>query len=409
MKFITHLIIFLFPLLISAQYPESGIKIRTITAGVNLDDINDTESIHKAIEFLNNAREKYSVEGYEVQTIRIATQNFHLYSDATIAANIIFLKKIDEIAKKHNVEVSIGQILPPNTYSQEASLLAIKIINNTERINFSIPISSKELGVMPKSIQSAAETIMAIAQNSERGMGNFRFTASANVPPGTPFFPAAYHEGENNFSIGLESPNAIKKSFSKGWFDENSKETLKKDLDSLLKPIENIAIDIDETFDGYKYHGIDTSPAPGLDASIGDAIEELSRTPFGEPATLRACAMITDVLKSIDVKRCGYSGLMLPVMEDRTLAKRAMEGRYDVHELLLYSAVSGTGLDVVPLPGNISMDKISGLLQDIAALSLKYEDKALSARLFIVPGKDKGYYFYSDNPYLTGCTIMNLD
>ncbi|QCK16782.1 DUF711 family protein [Mangrovivirga cuniculi] len=302
MKIVSQLILILFPILISAQYPESGIKIRTITAGINLEDINDTESIDKAVEFLNRAREKYTVAGYEVQTIRIATQNFHLYAEPTIAANIIYLKKIDALAKKYNVEISIGQILPPDTYSQEASLLAIKIINNTERINFSIPISSKESGVMPKSIQAAAETIMAIAQNSERGIGNFRFTASANVPPGTPFFPAAYHEGENNFSIGLESPNALKKSLTKGWFDERSKEILKNDLDSLFKPIENVAIDIDETFDGYKYHGIDTSPAPGLDASIGDAIEELSGSPFGEPSTLRACSMITDVLKSIDVK-----------------------------------------------------------------------------------------------------------
>ena len=49
---------------------------------------------------------------------------------------------------------------------------------------------------------------------------------------------------------------------------------------------------------------------------------------------------------------CGYCGLMLPVLEDPVLAQRAGEGRYSVRDLLLYSSVCGTGLDVVPVPGD---------------------------------------------------------
>jgi uncharacterized protein (UPF0210 family) len=41
---------------------------------------------------------------------------------------------------------------------------------------------------------------------------------------------------------------------------------------------------------------------------------------------------------------------MLPVIEDIVLAQRAMEGRFTVQELLLYSSVSGTGLDVAKFP-----------------------------------------------------------
>ena len=43
---------------------------------------------------------------------------------------------------------------------------------------------------------------------------------------------------------------------------------------------------------------------------------------------------------------------MLPVLEDDVLAARASEGRFGVRELLLYSSVCGTGLDVVPIPGD---------------------------------------------------------
>ncbi len=157
---------------------------------------------------------------------------------------------------------------------------------------------------------------------------------------------------------------------------------------------------------GWNYLGIDTSPAPGPDASIGRAIEELTRAPFGSPSTLAGCAAITDVLNGLNVKTCGYSGLMLPVLEDTVLAQRASEGRYGVSELLLYSSVCGTGLDVVPLPGDTSVESLEAVITDVAALSNKYR-KALSARLFPIPGKHAGEKVSFDNPFLTDSVVMS--
>ena len=159
----------------------------------------------------------------------------------------------------------------------------------------------------------------------------------------------------------------------------------------------------------WQYDEIDVSPAPGLDASIGQAIEEYSKQPFGSPSTLSACALITDVLKSPDIQKCGYSGLMLPVIEDKVLAQRAMEGRFSVQELLLYSSVSGTGLDVVPLPGDTPKQVLENILIDVAALSLKYNSKALSARLFLIPDKKAGDIVKFENPYLTPSIVMKAD
>ncbi|HET9429890.1 MAG TPA: DUF711 family protein, partial [Chitinophagaceae bacterium] len=102
-------------------------------------------------------------------------------------------------------------------------------------------------------------------------------------------------------------------------------------------------------------------------------------------------------------------GLMLPVVEDRILAQRAGEGRYGLQELLLYSAVSGTGLDVVPLPGSTGINEIKNILTDVAALSLKYTAKALSARLFLIPGKSAGEMAVFINPHLTRTIVMKID
>lgn len=98
---------------------------------------------------------------------------------------------------------------------------------------------------------------------------------------------------------------------------------------------------------------------------------------------------------------------MLPVLEDQVLADRAVEGRYGVQDLLLYSSVCGTGLDVVPIPGDAAVPILADTIRDVAALAVRHR-KPLSARLFPVPGKVAGEPVDFDNPFLTRCVVMAL-
>jgi hypothetical protein len=241
----------------------------------------------------------------------------------------------------------------------------------------------------------------------DHGEANFRFTASANCPAGIPFFPAAFHEGPNSFAVGLESANLVTEAFAHS-DRAGARQALKALLEKHLRPVQELGEKI-ASASGWTYDGIDASAAPGLDASIGKAIETYTHRPFGSPSTLGACALITDVLKGLDIKKCGYSGLMLPVIEDPVLAERAAEKRYTIEELLLFSSVSGTGLDVVPIAGDTPAEVIEGILTDVAALSLKYTAKALSARLFPLPGKKAGDRVSFSNPNLTATTVMPIN
>ena len=386
-----------------SQHPPL-FRIRTITAGVNLSGLTDTLSIKSAIEFLKKAKHEYISRGYEVQTLRISTQNFHTYlRQHSYDGALPFLARLDAIAKGENIMLSIGQILPAEKNPAGITGWAVKLIQSTSNISFSLPISSLEKGIHFNSIRAASGIISAIS-NLNNGEANFRFTASANCPPGIPFFPAAYHDGKNAFAIGLESANLVGEVFNQSK-PENARQELKDILEKNLIPVQRIAEELSRKL-AWQYNGIDASPAPGLDASIGKAIEAYSRQPFGSPSTLRTCALITDVLKSLDIKKCGYSGLMLPIIEDKVLAQRAMEGRYTVQELLLYSSVSGTGLDVVPIPGDTPAEVLENILADVASLSLKYGSKALSARLFLIPGKKAGEIVKFENPYLTSSVVM---
>ena len=393
---------------VHAQKSSFTFRIRTITAGVTLKNLSDTQSLNQAVSFLKQAKKEFTDAGYEVQTLRIATSNLYTYlNNYSLEDALPFLKAFDDIAIRNGISAfSIGQVLAPQTYQDRIGEWAALLAKNTKTISFNISISSHEQGIHMNSIKAAAEIITSLSKVSN-GEANFRFTASANCPANIPFFPAAFHEGVNSFGIGLETPNLLTEAFNTS-DPSTAKQTLKTILEKNLKPVEKLAEKI-STLTKWQYDGIDASPAPGLDASIGQAIETYTGQPFGNPSTLGACAMITDVLKSLDIKKCGYSGLMLPVIEDKVLAQRAAEQRYTVQELLLYSSVSGTGLDVVPIAGDTPKTTIEGILTDVAALSLKYTAKALSVRLFPIPNKKAGEKVTFDNPYLTGTVVMKID
>jgi uncharacterized protein (UPF0210 family) len=361
--------------------------------------------VDSALKFLDRARQEFVRREFEVQTIRIATQSLPDYlPDWRTPRAIEALRALDGRAVAASASLSIGPMLTAGDYDAALARFAVQLVQATQNISFSAFVAAPGQGVYPGSARAAAEAMAALAHGTPGGEGNFRFAATAFCPPGTPFFPAAYHEGEQAFGIGLETPPLLQQVFEGATTLADASTALRTAMNAALGEVETIATGI-ERETGWRYLGIDTSPAPLAGASIGQAIETLTGAPFGEAGTLAACAAITDVLKDLDVRTCGYCGLMLPVLEDPVLARRATEGRYSVSELLLYSSVCGTGLDVVPLPGDTAIEDLTSLIVDVGALAAKYR-KPLSARLFPVPGKKAGDMVTFENPYLTGCAVM---
>jgi uncharacterized protein (UPF0210 family) len=252
----------------------------------------------------------------------------------------------------------------------------------------------------------AAQVISALGGAGGGGIANFRFAAAACVPAGTPFFPVAYHEGPPSLAVGLETPNLVRQAFAAAKDPSQASERLRVLLDAELRPVEKLA-EIAAEQGKRRYLGIDTSPAPGRDSSIGLALETLTGQPFGSASTLQACAAVTAAIKSVAVMTCGYSGLMLPILEDPILADRVTEGRIKISDLLLYSTVCGTGLDVVPVPGDAAVQDLARVIGDVATLAVRLK-KPLSARLFTVPGKRVGEQVEFADPLLCSSKVMSL-
>ena len=158
---------------------------------------------------------------------------------------------------------------------------------------------------------------------------------------------------------------------------------------------------------GWTYEGIDATPAPLGDRSIAAAIEVFLGAPFGSIGTETASGIITRAVQSVMVKRTGYSGLMIPIMEDNLLAKRWSEQTFTLDSILAYSAVCAGGVDTLPLPGDISEEQIARILGDVAWLAYRW-NKPLAARLLPAPGKRVGDQTEFTNANLARTIIQPL-
>ncbi len=380
-------------------------KIRTITTGVPLKSAADFEKIYPAAEFNRNAGALFEQAGYEVQSTRIATNSWEQYLTGSTREEILRdAHTIEDLCR----DVKVDFFNMGYAGNAEAIRHCAEIVKHSSVVSCSAKMGDAQSGINPANVKASAEVIRRISQETDGGMGNFRFCAWADCKPGIPFFPAAYHEGETSFSVGLESGDLMMRAFSESKSLFEAEQNLKSLVEEELKKIQDVAQQVSIEHQ-VRFRGIDASLAPSLkeDESIAFAYEKLLSGRFGDPGTLAISAVVTGVLKNLSVKTCGYSGLMLPVCEDLGLAKRASEGTFNLTNLLLYSAVCGCGLDVVPLPSDVAVDKIEGILLEVATLAVTL-NKPLSARLLPAPGKKAGEMTAFDSPYLINCRVFDV-
>jgi len=368
-------------------------------------------------QFQARARALFEDAGLEVQTVRLATQPFpEILRDAGPAAAVPFARELEGLCQAHGIDIcSIGTVVaarPGNEDEDKDGLAYVdvipEVIPRTEMVFASALVASAASGVNLAAIRRAAQAIADVAHSTPRGFGNLRFAVLANCGPGSPFFPAAFHRGPGlAFSIATEAADLAVDAFARATTLEEARTSLRAAVEGAAQAIEGVCRALEAEF-GFRFSGIDFSlaPYPEVARSIGHAIERLGVEAFGGPGTLFAVAFITRVLREARFPRCGFSGVFLPVLEDRTLAQRSAENVFTLDGLLLYSAVCGTGLDTIPLPGDVSVEELAAILLDVATLAL-VAGKPLTARLMPIPGKKAGDTTDFDFPYFANARILD--
>ncbi len=383
-------------------------KIRSITYFLDTNWPLDEAALEKAGRFIDAASQAFQKAGYEVQTTRLATQPFPLLLGGNIDELVALAEAIEKAARQAGITyVSLGPALPEFPESYPAILPALQA---TQNVFFSGAMTTFSCSISREAIRACADVIQQASTISPDGFANLRFAALANVPPGSPFFPASYHDKEAPaFALAIEAAALAVQAFSNSTNLEQVRAALITSLETHGAALSRVADEL-QAAHSTEFTGIDFSlaPYPVRSRSLGEAFEALGVPKVGQHGSLATAAMLAEAVNLANFPRTGFSGLMLPVLEDTVLAERAAEGVLTVKDLLLYSAVCGTGLDTVPLPGNTSVEALDALLLDLAVLAHRL-DKPLTARLMPIPGKSAGDPTNFTFDYFANSRVMALE
>jgi uncharacterized protein (UPF0210 family) len=384
-------------------------KIRSITCFINPGWPLDESLLHRCGELIAAARSAYSALGYEVQTARLATIPFpQLLSMGNGVGLVELAVTLEQTARSMGLEyVSLGPALPGDLESYAAIPAAIAA---TQTVFLTGLMTTPGGGISLPAVRCCAEVIRQVAPITPDGFANLRFAALANVMPGVPFFPAAYHAPTGiSFALALESADLAVEAVTAATSLAMARQILIQIVEEHAARLAGCSQTLASQF-AVSFGGLDFTPAsfPQEEQSFGAAIQRLGVPAVGLHGSLAAAAFLIDTIDRAVYPRAGFNGLFLSVLEDFTLACCAAQGTLSVKDLLLFSAVCGTGLDTIPLPGDTTVDQLYAVLLDLAALAQRL-DKPLAGRLMPIPGKQAGEPTGFDFAFFSNSRIMSLD
>lgn len=383
-------------------------KIRSVTCFISptVDIIEST--LAPVGRLAEAAMSAYEAAGYEIQTLRVATTPFPQWVKPLSQNRAVEAAVAAETgAINHGFGyISLGPARPDLL---ECFRFVPDMLQTTKIVALSGIIAERQRGISMAALHACAAIIQKVSRLETNGFANFRFAALANVAAGTPFFPAAYHSGgKPTFALATQAADLAIEAFAKAHNVQAGSRNLTEAIENHAAQLSKIGEKLAKKH-SIRFSGIDFSlaPFPEEQESLGTAFERLGVPRMGLQGSLAAAAILTQAIDSADFLRAGFNGLLLPQLEDYTVAKRAAEKIITINDLLMFSAVCGTGLDTIPLPGDISADQLVALLLDLAALALRL-DKSLTARLLPVPGKKAGEATDFDFPYFANSRVMDV-
>lgn len=348
---------------------------------------------------------------YPVQSTRLATSPFPNWWPDDLLETPALQQHAQDLAQEWQAVganyISLGPVLLRHDRRWIESIPAL--LAATEVLFATVEIADTAGNIDMGRCQQMGQLIQTVSRILPNGFGNLYFTALANCAPGSPFFPVAYHQGgAAHFAIAVESADIALQAIQAARTVTEARQNIVQAIETAVSHIVPVAQKIAKALQ-IPFSGIDFSlaPFPTDDKSLGGALEALGLPHLGGAGSLFAAGFVTEAIKRANFPSCGFSGLMLPVLEDSVLARRAADGLLTVQDLLSYSAVCGVGLDTIPLPGDVPAETITAVLLDVAMLASRL-NKPLTARLMPLPGLAVGDATSFDFPYFANSRVMDI-
>ena len=396
---------------------ELHLDIRTVTLSVQLHDCaaetvertvsRTVEKLLKTAENLVPVVESVSGDlGIPIVNKRISVSPVSRLMAATRADNYLpMARALDMVAKELGIDYLAGYSAPVHKGMCDSDRILIEglpeAISSTERICSSISVASSKAGINMDAVLMVAKAVKDLAfRHPEReGLDCGKVVIFCNQPEDNPFIAGAMcgpGEPEVAINIGVSGPGVVRSVISK-MPDAPLHvlaEAIKQTAFKITRAGELAGREVSRRLNiPFGIVDLSLAPTPARGDSIAEVLEAMGLQQCGTHGTTAALALLNDAVKRggamASSRVGGLSGAFIPVTEDMAMARAVEAGVLSLAKLEAMTSVCSVGLDMVAVPGSVSVESLAAIIADEMAIGM-VNNKTTAARLIPVPGKGPG-------------------
>lgn len=393
-----------------------NLDIRTITMGISLlscanSDIHTScdkiyEKICRQAEHLVKTGENIEKEyGIPIIHKRISVTPISMLVAASGGDPVLYAKTLEKAAQTVGVNFIGGYsalVQKGFAAGDEALIQSIpEALAETEHICSSVNIGSTKAGINMDAVATMGQIVRKAAEiTADKGcIGPAKLVVFCNAPEDNPFMAGAFHgagEADCVINVGVSGPGVVRAALEKipdGNITDVA-DTVKKTAFKITRVGQLVAKEAAKRL-GVPFGIVDLSlaPTPAVGDSVAHILEEMGLEQCGAHGTTACLALLNDAVKKGGVMASshvgGLSGAFIPVSEDAGMIAAAENGTLSIEKLEAMTAVCSVGLDMIIIPGDTSVEVISGIIADEAAIGM-INSKTTAVRVIPAIGKNIG-------------------
>ena len=275
-------------------------------------------------------------------------------------------------------------------------------LSETDIVCSSVNIGSTRAGINMDAVLRMAQIVRECAEvTADRdAIACAKLVVFCNMVEDNPFMAGAMHgsgEAGEVINVGVSGPgvvHAVLKDMPEDASMTEVAEAIKATTFKITRAGELIAREAAKRM-GYEKGILDLSlaPTPARGDSVAQILETIGVGQCGGPGTTAALALLNDAVKKGGVMASssvgGLSGAFIPVSEDAGMIKAAEDGALSIEKLEAMTSVCSVGLDMIAIPGDVTVETIAGIIADEAAIGL-INNKTTAVRVIPAIGHEAG-------------------
>ncbi|EPD77526.1 PFL family protein [Atopobium sp. oral taxon 199] len=401
-----------------AMVGEQNLDLRTITMGISLNSCADEdlnrmcekvyERIVRQAEHLVDVAVDLECEyGIPIANKRVSVTPIAQIAACTSAADLSPLAcTLDRAAETLGVDFLGGfsALVHKGTGDADRRLIASipEALATTSRVCSSVNVASTRAGINMDAVLLMAETVLEAARRttSTQCYGAAKLVVFANMVEDSPFMAGAVHgsgEADAIINVGVSGPGVMAAALEELTDDANLMdvaEKIKATAFKITRAGELISREASRRL-GVEKGIVDLSlaPTPAAGDSVARILELIGVGECGGPGTTCALALLNDAVKKGGVMASssvgGLSGAFIPVSEDAGMIRAAQDGALSLEKLEAMTSVCSVGLDMIAIPGDVSVETIAGIIADEMAIGV-INTKTTAVRVIPAIGYKEG-------------------